>query len=179
MNNWKIILPLFSIFTLSIFGISPAVGDNDDWERGSYTLKGPGAVYYRKECGSCHIAYPARFLQEASWKRMLSNLEDHFGENAELDPSDQHRILDYLSKHSAPSRWYKFWNNNSENSVPLRITQTRAFIHEHDELPTQFIAENQRVITLSQCDQCHLEAANGRFSEHQIHIPGMGRWYDD
>ena len=109
----------------------------------------------------------------------MDQLGEHFEESAELEPSDHQRILDYVTKHSASDRWYKFWDNHDESSAPLRITDTRAFRHEHDELPVQFIAEKGQTITLSQCDQCHLQAADGKFGEHQIRIPGMGRWYDD
>lgn len=169
---------LLGALSLTLF--NPVIADDDGWEQGhNYTLKGPGSVHYRRECGSCHIAYPPRFLQDSSWEKVMDELDNHFGDNTELDPKEHQMILDYLVDHSGSSRWYQFWQRHDEKSIPTRIIDTRAFRHEHDELPKKFYAENFRQITLSQCDQCHPEAAQGRFDEHQIRIPGMGQWYDD
>ncbi len=156
-----------------------ATADDDEWEHRSYKIKGPGSLLYRKECGSCHIAYPPRFLGKSSWKRMMKTLEDHFGENAELEAKEQQQITQYLVENSSNSRWYKFWNKQGEARAPLRITETRAFRHEHDEIPRSFVLKNEKILSLSQCDSCHINAAEGNFSEHQIHIPGIGRWEDD
>jgi hypothetical protein len=151
--------------------------DSDEWEGRSYPLKGPGSVHYRQECGSCHIAYPPRFLGKASWKRVMENLDQHFGESAELEPKEQQQILQYLTQHSGTSRWYQLWKRSGEQRAPLRITETRAFRHEHDEIPLRLLGDKLR--SLSQCEQCHIQADRGRFSEHQIRMPGGGRWYDE
>ena len=42
---------------------------------------------YADECGSCHVAFPARALPSAQWHRVLSDLEHHYGVDASLDPA--------------------------------------------------------------------------------------------
>ena len=43
---------------------------------------------YGQECGSCHFPYQPGLLPAVSWERIMGGLEDHFGENAELDNGD-------------------------------------------------------------------------------------------
>ena len=35
----------------------------------------------KNECSACHFAYPASMLPEASWKKIMESLENHFGED--------------------------------------------------------------------------------------------------
>jgi hypothetical protein len=41
---------------------------------------------FTEECGTCHVAYPARLLGAAQWMAVLSALDDHYGVDATLDP---------------------------------------------------------------------------------------------
>ncbi|MDD2399591.1 MAG: cytochrome C, partial [Sulfurovum sp.] len=50
---------------------------------------------YLKECGSCHFAFQPGLLPERSWTKMLSNLADHFGSDAALEPEDHKALLVY------------------------------------------------------------------------------------
>ncbi|RME83879.1 MAG: hypothetical protein D6771_05205 [Zetaproteobacteria bacterium] len=49
---------------------------------------------YQEACGECHFAYFPGLLPARSWKRLMEpkNLENHFGENAELDEEDRRYI---------------------------------------------------------------------------------------
>ncbi len=176
---WRVTQVMIFTFATLAFSHTALSDDDDEWEHRSYNVKGPGSVKYRTECGSCHLAYPPRFLGEASWKRIMSSLEDHFGENAELDTKEQQQILQYLSDNSSRSRWYKIWKKSNSKNIPIRITKTRSFRHEHDEIPRRFVANNPKISSFSQCESCHIGAAKGDFNEHRVHIPGMGRWEDD
>ena len=40
---------------------------------------------YKKECGSCHFAYPAGLLPSNAWNKMMENLSNHFGDDASVD----------------------------------------------------------------------------------------------
>ena len=51
---------------------------------------------WQQECASCHIAYSPAFLPKASWRRLMGGLDQHFGENASLDPATQADILRFL-----------------------------------------------------------------------------------
>ena len=62
--------------------------------------------------------------------------------------------------------------------APIRITELGYFKHEHDEIPSRMIMENEGVVSLSNCDACHQRAEQGYFSEREINIPGFGAWDD-
>jgi len=40
------------------------------------------------------------------------------------------------------------------------------------------VTGNPTVKSISQCDACHTDAERGTFNEHDINIPGYGRWDD-
>lgn len=132
---------------------------------------------YNEECGSCHMVYPAALLPPGSWQKIMAGLEDHFGENAELDATATQAIENYLVQASASSRNRKLLRNLGTRT-PRRITKLPYFVHEHDEIPRRFIVSNDKVNSLSQCDACHQDAERGRFDEDDIFIPGVGRWDD-
>lgn len=132
---------------------------------------------YLEECGSCHMAYPPQLLPSESWHKMMQGLEDHFGENAELDSATSQAIENYLTQASG-SGSYKKMLRNLGNKSPLRITELPYFIHEHDEIPSRFIRGNDKISSLSQCNACHQKAERGQFDEDDVTIPGFGRWDD-
>lgn len=145
--------------------------DND--RRGAVTMN----AAYVEECGGCHMAYPAMLLPQQSWRSIMAGLEDHFGENAELDDATHGEIEDYLVRESGRVSYRKLFRNLA-GEAPLRITELPYFVHEHDEIPARLIAGNDRVKSLSQCSACHRDAERGRFDEDDVVIPGFGRWDD-
>ena len=136
---------------------------------------------YNEECGACHLAYPPNLLPVESWRVIMSGLEDHFGENAELETLSAMHITHYLKQEGLQkgdrSEMSKMLRNIPKKT-PLRITELPYFINEHDEIPKRMISKNPEVGSLSQCDSCHKDAAKGNFDEDHIFIPGFGRWDD-
>jgi len=137
---------------------------------------------YNTECGDCHMAYPPVMLNRDSWRAVMTSLDDHFGDNAELDNETAAGITDYLLRHSAERR-FKTYNvsrrTQSRNGlVPLRITETNYFLAKHHELSPRMVTGNPEVKSISQCNACHRNAEQGSFNEHDVHIPGFGRWDD-
>lgn len=136
---------------------------------------------YQSECGSCHFAYQAGFLPARSWKKMMSGLEDHFGDNAEMAEEDRLAIENYLVANAADKaserRSRKFMRSIGD-STPLRITEVRYFRHEHDEVPKR-VLKHEQIGSLSNCMACHTKADTGSYAERDIRIPGVGRWEDD
>ena len=132
---------------------------------------------YEEECGSCHMAYPAMLLPQQSWRKIMAGLEDHFGENAELDGATRDELEDYLVRESGRVTYQKLFRNLGD-AAPLRITELPYFVHEHDEIPRAYVTGNRQVRSLSQCDACHRDAQRGRFDEDDVVIPGLGRWDD-
>ena len=54
-----------------------------------------------QECASCHIAFPASMLPAASWRRMMGELENHFGDDASVDADTTAAITRYLVDHAS------------------------------------------------------------------------------
>lgn len=135
---------------------------------------------YAEECGACHFAYQPVFLPERSWSKLMSTLDQHFEENAELDEEDQKMITDYLVKHAGTRRSRgdigKFIRSIPKEDTPLRITNIPYFVKEHREIPHHIIKE--KVGGLSNCNACHKRAHEGSYREREINIPGYGRWDD-
>jgi hypothetical protein len=197
-------LVLGSILTFSLYGIGASMASgrydseheyedrHDERSESSEYLSKYGSEYgrgnpargaknemYSEECGSCHMAYPARFLPPQSWQKIMAGLDDHFGENAEVAESTRQSIENYLVQAAQPdSRRYSELSRNMGDSAPLRITELPHFRHEHDELPAEFVQGNDKVRSLSQCNACHRNAEKGLFDEDNVFIPGVGRWDD-
>lgn len=124
---------------------------------------------WQQECASCHVAYPPSLLPKASWRRMMSGLDKHFGENASLDPATQADILKFLEANAANSG-NKVPRRMAANEAPLRITETRWFVHEHDEVPRATWARKS-VGSAANCAACHRQAEQGNYNEDAIRIP--------
>jgi len=177
------------VFTIGVLSI-PVVWSDDDFnwkETGKYRDKSSGVAaitnpLYKEECGSCHMSYPPGLLPERSWVRMMSGLEDHFGDNAELDSETARSIEQFLLKNSADKSEYKrsrkFNQSIKSDVTPLRISELSYFKHEHDEIPKRMVTGNAEVKSFSQCNACHTKAEQGKFNEHDINIPGFGKWDD-
>ncbi|MCI0508273.1 MAG: diheme cytochrome c [Gammaproteobacteria bacterium] len=173
-------VPLLTLGSLSF-------GDDDDDGVLKFWKKQPGIApvinpLYKEECGSCHFAYQPGWLPEQSWRDMMSNLDSHFGDNAEVNPANHQAILDYLVNNSADKsdhrRSKKIMQSLGSLTAPQRITETGYFKHEHDEIPDSLVEKNDKVASLSHCNACHQDAEQGSFSEGNIKIPGHGKWDD-
>ncbi len=94
----------------------------------------------------------------------MSTLGDHFGVDASADAATIEKISRYLASTArSPSR--------TQAGPPiLRITETRWFVHEHDEVSQQQW-RNPKVKSAANCGACHQDAEAGGFSERSLHIP--------
>lgn len=190
-NSWLFIL----IFILFVLGVGVAMADRDEHEHeedegyfsrwlgsDSMQVNSVGSKQYQEECGSCHFPFQPGFLPDAAWQLVMSDLEDHFGENAELTDEDHAYILNYLIINAADSGNRSLsrkvlWSLRSA-PVPMRITETAFFKHEHDEISPKMLRNSGEKIMFSNCDTCHTQALQGSYNEHEIKIPGYGRWDD-
>jgi nitrate/TMAO reductase-like tetraheme cytochrome c subunit len=160
--------------------------DDDRWEhlqRRSTGVAATTSPLYQEECGSCHMAYPAGLLPASSWRRIMANLDDHFGDNAELDEQTATQISDSLADNAADRSNYRRSKqmmsaiSQSPQQAPMRITENDYFKREHDEISARVIKQSGAA-SLSHCNVCHQRAEQGSFNEHEIWIEGLGR-YDD
>lgn len=177
------------IFTLGFVTLPLVWGDSDfrwtdaEHYRGkSSGVNAPDNERYKAECASCHMAYPPGLLPARSWEKIMTNLDNHFGDNAVLDAKSLDSISQFLVSNSADQSDYRrsqsFNNSIKSGEVPERITETRYFLHKHDEVPARMVQDNPKVGRFSNCIACHAAADKGHFNEDDIRIPGFGRWDD-
>lgn len=189
--TWFIVsLPAIFVTAGMVFGDSGRFGESgekDDGEQGWWSEARLDVApvrneLYGSECGSCHFAYQPGLLPARSWQKMMGNLEDHFGDNAELEQVDQRAILDYLTANAADNSNFKrsrrIAGSLHNTDVPLRISDTVYFKRKHHEIPQRFVAGNKQVGSFSNCAACHKQAESGSYNEHEVTIPGVGRWDD-
>lgn len=133
-------------------------------------LKSPPNALWQEECGSCHMAFPPRLLTDADWKKLMSGLDKHFGDNAELNAKDRQAIEDYLVRHAGTGARH--------SATSLRITETPWFQREHRSIsPKEWVHPD--VKSRANCKACHQTVGQDRWSERDISVPGRGRWHDD
>ncbi len=170
---------------LAASSTTPGRDDDADGERMFKRTPDVAAVQndsYREECGSCHMAYPAGLLPARSWQKLMGGLDNHFGDNAELSAELNQALSSYLVANSADAGGYRrseqITRSLGADAIPLRITDTPFFRHEHDEVPARLVQDNPAVQRFSNCTACHQGAGQGSFREREIDIPGYGRWDD-
>jgi len=151
----------------------------DGWRPLGSDIKPVANELYRQECASCHMAYQPGLMPAASWRKLMTGLEDHFGENAELGKPEMQAILAYLEANAAEvngmGRSAAFARTAPEGSI--RITESRYFLRKHREVPRRVLA-NAQIGSFSNCIACHRAADQGVYNEHDVNIPGQGRWDD-
>ena len=128
---------------------------------------------YREECGACHFVYQPELLPSVSWMKILDQLDDHFGEEIELDPVSKKIISDYLNSNSAEKssakRAVKIMRSLG-NHVPMRITDIPYIREKHHELNSE-ILKRESIASLSNCVACHTTAEEGIYEDDNVKIP--------
>ena len=159
----KNVLRMFAVALLltgGLMSVAHAEDDDDEEER----MPAVKNVAWQTECGSCHVAFPPRLLPAESWRAVMSGLDKHFGSDASLDPAAAKEIGGFLQKNAGSSRYA------SSGKPVLRVTETRWFVREHDEVSDR-TWKNPKVKSAANCAACHTGAESGNYSEHGIRIP--------
>jgi hypothetical protein len=94
----------------------------------------------------------------------MSGLDKHFGSDASLDAASTREIGAFLDKNAGSNR------HASSGKPVLRITETRWFVREHDEVSDR-TWKNPKVKSAANCAACHTGAEKGNYGEHDIRIP--------
>ncbi len=113
-----------------------------------------------RECSACHMAYQPAFLSQRSWKAIMENLAEHFGEDASLDNSVRQEIEGYLVANAGDAA-----QPEKPGTKPpiLRITELSWFNRVHGRRARAYAAGHPNIGTISNCTGCHSGAANGFF----------------
>lgn len=173
---------LVLLSTLTLAAVVALASDDDEgvsWFSGKNTSSFVQNESYKTECGDCHMAYPAFLLPSDAWAKLMDGLDDHFGDNAELDQDVEAELRDYLMTHAADKTNVRLGKKMLRaGGIDMRISTSRYIKNKHrGELPRDIFTRGD-VNSLAQCDACHKNAALGSFRESEIDIPGYGRWDD-
>ncbi len=161
MNDLRRLVFDLAVWTVSILaGAVLIVHEAQASER----LDVSGPASWKAECGSCHIAYPPQLLPASAWRQVMAGLGRHFGTDASLDAKAAAEIGAFLENNAGTGKRGRGAENN------LRITTTRWFVRQHDELPDN-VWTRPSIGGASRCDACHAGAAQGDFNEHRVRIP--------
>ena len=130
---------------------------------------------WEEACGECHLAFHPSLLPARSWKLMLEQQGDHFGDDLALDEDTIAELLVYASAYSADLEQSEpAWRMNSAipaDETPLRITRVRYWERKHDEIDDQ-VWKRSMVKSKVNCGACHLDAKQGTFEDAAMRIPG-------
>ena len=121
---------------------------------------------YTQECASCHMAYPPALLPGASWQRIMTTLNKHYGVDASLDAASQKKISQWLTDNAATGK------RSSAEPPKDRITQSEWFLRKHNSHEVSpAVWKRASIGSPSNCNACHAQAAQGDFEEDKVRIP--------
>ena len=137
---------------------------------------------YIKECGSCHFAYQPGLLPASSWNKIMSNLENHYNNDASISSANLQTLTKYLNDNSAEKnmqykRSNKIVSSLAKDQIPESISTTPYMIRKHNEIKKSLITQPE-VKGLFNCIVCHKTADKGNYGERDIIIPHFGKWED-
>ena len=144
-----------TLFLAALFGLAamPAAADKP---------RLPPDPAYKAECGSCHVAYPPKLLPRASWQQLMQRHDRHFGSDASLDAKASDAIGRTLAANAG--------RRDAPPGAEPRITETRWFRKEHDEVPAA-LWKSAAVKSAANCAACHTRADDGDYSERTLRLP--------
>ncbi|MCK9455518.1 cytochrome b/b6 domain-containing protein [Sulfurimonas sp.] len=123
-----------------------------------------------KECASCHTLYPPHTLPKRSWIALMSDLENHFEDDASLDEEDNKNILDFLLKNSAETSTQEVSVkilNSIKNKDIIAITHTDFFKTRHKDISKEVFAHAD-VKSRANCKACHSDIEKGLIEDDKI-----------
>jgi len=185
MKKFTVLLVIYLTLVFSGIGAVQAEESFWSWLISFKRQKGIAVIkdeIYNEECSACHFAYQPGLLPERSWRRLLTAkaLEDHFGENAELDDETRLHIIDVVVKNASDKSYYKRAKkiriSIPKDEAPMRITKVPYIKEKHHEVTEEVLATSTKIKTLSFCDKCHQLAEKGIYDDDTVVIPGYGTW---
>lgn len=128
---------------------------------------------YAKECGACHTPHHPSLLPASSWRLVMANLQDHFGDDASL-PEDKRQAIETWLAGSSNLGWDTKAGQRIPATLkpdqPMRITESAFWTRRHRDIPEN-VFKSKLVGGKANCQACHVDAARGAFSRGGIAIP--------
>lgn len=119
----------------------------------------------KAECSACHMAFQPQMMPARSWEAIMSDLANHFGENAELDPAVAGDITAYLMANAADAGGKKnrLLRGIKDGDTPLRITEMPWWVRSHRGEVSE--ASFKRAGSKANCAACHRGAEKGYYED--------------
>ncbi len=128
---------------------------------------------FENECGSCHITYPPYLLPKKSWEIMMSDLENHFGDDASIDSETNLIISKFLEQNSAEystnEAAFKILKTTKDKNT-LAITKTPYWQNEHQDIEDKIFLD-EKIKSKANCNACHKDIEYGLIKSNLIKIP--------
>lgn len=119
---------------------------------------------YTQECASCHTAYPPGMLPAASWRRITTGLDRHYGSDASIDPATVQQISAWLDAHAGTYR------RVAEQPPQDRITRSAWFEGKHRKVEPD-VWKLPSVKSAANCSACHGRADQGDYDDDSLRMP--------
>jgi len=113
---------------------------------------------------------PPNLLPKHSWIKLMSNLENHFGDDASLDEEDTKNILRFLVVNSAENSKKEASVkilNSIKNEDIIAITQTSFWEKEHKQIP-KTVFKHEKIKSKANCKACHTDIEKGLIEDENI-----------
>lgn len=100
----------------------------------------------------------------------MSNLENHFGDDASLNEEDNKIILDFLTQYSAEKSTkeasFKILKSKVNEDI-IAISETNFWKREHKSIPEKVFQHNE-IKSKSNCKACHTDIEKGLIEDVKI-----------
>ena len=128
---------------------------------------------YSETCGACHFAYQSELLPYKAWEKILSGLDDHFGEVIEVNPESKKIISEYLRGNAADISSSKLSGKIMKSLVdltPKRVTEVPYILRKHKKIDSE-VFKRDSIGSFSKCSACHETAEKGIYDSNYASIP--------
>ena len=157
MNRIKALLYFYTV-ALGLLAQNPVTAGSKN------LLPSTHSPQYQQECSSCHLAYPPAFLPRQSWRRLMNNLENHFGSDASIDSESIRQISLWLEANGGT---YKRVRGEPKDD---RITESDWFVRKHRKIE-EAIWLRDSIKSKANCAACHSQAERGNYDDDDVVIP--------
>ena len=129
-------------------------------------------ITYRKNYGTCHMAYQAGLLPERSWLNIL-NSSGHAVGDVSLNREAKAEIEQYLVQNSADKSQSKRSMKiltSIDNDAPTRISEIPYIKKKHRDIREDVFARTP-IKSRANCRACHKRADKGIYDDDDVVIP--------
>ena len=100
----------------------------------------------------------------------MSDLENHFGDDASITEESNKNILAFLLKNSAETSdmeaSFKFLQSIKNQDI-IAISQTKYWEKTHKDIPKELF-ENEKIKSKTNCKACHTDIEKGLIEDENI-----------